>query len=184
MIRNTEHAWGAAAKCLHWLVAAAVLAQIASGWAAVSWRLSPTKLDLFVWHKSTGLLILLLVLARLAWRASNVTPALPADMRPLERQAAHASHFLLYLVLLLMPLSGWIVSSASNIPFRAFWLIPVPAIVGPDKEVQDAASRVHFALFVALSLLVAIHVAAALRHHFVKRDDVLTRMLPGRGGRR
>lgn len=182
MLRNTHHSWGAPAKLLHWLVAALVFAQIALGWAAVSWRLSPTKLDLFVWHKSTGMLILALMVVRVAWRLANVAPSLPADMHPLERRSAHASHLLLYLLLLALPVTGWIVSSAANIPFRMFWLIPVPAIVDPDKALADAAARVHFVLFVVLSLLLVAHIGAALRHHFVKRNDVLLRMLPGRQG--
>jgi len=80
-----------------------------------------------------------------------------------------------------MPMTGWIVNSAANIPFRLFWLIPVPAIVEPDKATADAAARAHFVLFVVLSLLLAAHIGAALRHHFLKRNDVLVRMLPGRG---
>jgi cytochrome b561 len=182
MLRNTNQSWGAPAKLLHWAVAALVFAQIALGWAAVSWRLSPTKLDLFVWHKSMGMLILVLMIVRVAWRWANTTPALPADMLMVERRAAQASQVLLYLLVLLMPISGWIVNSAANIPFRMFWLMPVPAIVEPDRVMADAAARVHFVLFVVLSLLLAVHIGAALRHHFLKRDDVLVRMLPGRGG--
>ena len=178
MLRNTDLAWGAPAKLLHWLVAMLVLVQIALGWAAVTWRLSPMKLDLFVWHKSTGMLILLLMLLRLAWRSANVAPSLPVGMPALERGAAHASHFLLYLLLFLTPLTGWIVNSAANIPFRMFWSIPMPAIVGPDKAVAEAAARGHLALFIVLTLLLVLHIGAALRHHFVKRNDVLARMLP------
>jgi len=179
MLRNTDLSWGAPAKLLHWVVAALVFAQIALGWAAVSWRLSPTKLDLFVWHKSTGMLVLLLMVVRVAWRAANTAPALPAGMRPLERRAAGASHLLFYVLLLLMPMTGWIVNSAENIPLRMFWQIPLPNLVGPDEATALAAARVHLALFVALSLLLAVHIGAALRHHFLKRNDVLVRMLPG-----
>ncbi len=181
-MRNTERSWGAPAKLLHWTVAALVFVQIALGWSAASWRLSPVKLDLFVWHKSTGLVILALMMVRVAWRWANPVPALPADTTPWERRGAQASHFLLYVLLFLMPVTGWIVNSAANIPFRMFWLIPVPAIVEPDKAMADAAARAHFVLFVALSLLLTVHVAAALRHHFLKRNDVLVRMLPGKAG--
>jgi cytochrome b561 len=184
MLRNTDLSWGAPAKLLHWAVAALVFAQIALGWAAVSWRLSPTKLDLFVWHKSTGMLILALMVVRVAWRLGNVAPSLPADMGPLERRGAHASHLLLYLLLVALPLTGWIVNSAANVPFRMFWLLPLPDIAAPDKAVADAAARAHYLLFVALSLLLAVHIGAALRHHFAKRNDVLVRMLPGRGDSR
>jgi len=182
MLRNTDHSWGTPAKLLHWVVAVLVFAQIALGWAAVNWRLSPTKLDLYVWHKSTGMLILVLMALRMTWRLANVTPSLPAAMRPLERLAAHSSHLLLYLLLLLLPMTGWIVNSAANVPFRMFWLIPLPAIVEPDKAMADAAARTHLVLGIALSLLLAVHIGAALRHHFLKHNEVLARMLPGRGG--
>jgi cytochrome b561 len=130
------------------------------------------------------MLVLLLVIVRLAWRALNVTPSLPADTPPRERIAARLGHGLLYALLLLMPLTGWIINSAANVPFRIFWQVPLPAIVSPDKALADAVARVHLVLFVLLALLLALHVGAALRHHFIKRNDVLTRMLPGRGGER
>ena len=83
-----------------------------------------------------------------------------------------------------MPLTGWIVNSASNIPFRVFWLIPLPAIVAADKAIADLAARVHGGLFALLALLLVAHIGAALRHHFVKRNSVLLRMLPGNGRHR
>jgi cytochrome b561 len=180
MLRNTDQSWGTPAKLLHWAVAVLVFVQFGLGWTAVSWRMSPTKLDLFVWHKSTGILILLLMVARLVWRSANVAPGLPAAMAPFERLAARLSHVLLYVLLLLMPLTGWIINSAANIPFRIFWLLPLPAIVQPDKALADATARVHLTLFIVLSLLLVLHIGAALRHHYLKRNDVLTRMLPRR----
>jgi cytochrome b561 len=179
---NTTACWGVPAKFLHWTIALLLLLQIPLGWAAVSWRLSPMKLDLYVWHKSAGMLILVLMLVRIAWRWVNVAPSLPAEMPPIERLAARWSHVLLYVLLILMPITGWVINSAAKIPFRIFWLIPLPAIVAPDKALADGTARVHLALFIALSLLLVIHVGAALRHHFVKHNTVLTRMLPGWGG--
>lgn len=180
-IRNTEHSWGAPARVFHWLMAVLVLAQIGLGWAAASWRLSPLKLNLFVWHKSIGMVILVLALMRILWRLANVTPALPDGTPRWERRAARWSHALLYLALIAMPVTGWIVNSAAGIPFRIFWLAPLPAIVAPDKEIAGLAAAAHFGVFVLLSLLLLVHVAAALRHHFVKHNDVLTRMLTGAG---
>ena len=181
MIRNTDKSWGAPARLLHWLVAALVFVQIGLGWAAVSWPLSPAKLDLFVWHKSTGMLILALMLVRIAWRLANRAPELPSAMPSLERCAARASHLLLYMLLLALPLTGWIVTSAANVPFRIFWFVPLPAIVEPNKAVADAAAFVHSLLFIAFALLLLVHISAALRHHFVARNDVLMRMLRGTG---
>ena len=173
-------AWSASAKSFHWGVAALILLQFVLGWLAASWRLSPTKLDLFVWHKSIGMLILVLVVLRLLNRLATRAPALPAGMPAWERAAAHASHALLYGLMLALPLSGWIVSAAAGVPFRIFWRMPLPAIVPPDKQTADLAAVVHFSLGIALVALLVLHVGAALRHHFAKRDDVLSRMLPTR----
>jgi cytochrome b561 len=178
MLRNDADSWGAPAKLFHWLMAALILAQIALGLLAAGWRLSPTKIELFFWHKSTGMLILALLALRLAWRLANPTPALPSGMPAWERAAARASHLLLYVLMIALPLTGWIVNSASNIPFRIFWTIPLPAIVGPDKAAADAFALVHRGLFVILALVLVAHIGAALRHHFVKRNAVLARMLP------
>jgi cytochrome b561 len=179
MLRNTADSWGAPAKLFHWAMAALILAQIALGLMAASWRVSPAKLELFFWHKSTGMLILLLVALRLLWRLANPTPELPAGMAAWERTAARLSHGLLYMLMVALPVTGWIVNSASNIPFRIFWLIPLPAIVAPDKPTADLAALAHRGLAALLALVLVAHIGAALRHHFVKRNTVLGRMLPG-----
>ncbi len=178
MLRNTEASWGAVAKFLHWSIAVLIFAQFALGWTAVTWRLSPTKLELFIWHKSIGLLILVLVLLRLLWRWSNPVPRLPATLPAAERLAARASHAALYALMIAQPLSGWVINSAANIPFRVFWWFPLPALTAPDKALEETAKQVHFGLFIALAAIVAVHIAAALRHHYCKRNDVLVRMLP------
>jgi cytochrome b561 len=183
MLRNDADAWGAPAKLLHWAMAALILAQIALGIMAVAWRLSPTKLNLYFWHKSTGMLLLALLVLRLGWRLANRAPALPAGLPAWERSAAHAGHALLYLLMAALPVTGWIVNAAANIPLRIFGLIPLPAIVAPDKALADLAAWVHRGLFVLLALVLVAHIGAALRHHFVKRNSVLVRMLPGKWSR-
>lgn len=177
------HGWPGTAKAFHWTTALLVLAQVPLGWAAKTWPLSPLKLDLFLWHKSLGFAILLVIALRVAYRAAESRPPLPAAMTTWERASASAVHALLYALLIALPVSGWVIQSASNVPFRIFRLIPVPAIASPDKALAEAASRVHFALVVTLSALLVLHVGAALWHHFVRRDDVLARMLPGTGAR-
>lgn len=177
---NIEPAWNGVAKFLHWLVALLIFTQFALGWLAATWRLSPTKLDLFVWHKSIGMLILILVVLRLAWRLATPAPPLPAGMPAWERAAAHTSHVLLYIVTLAMPLSGWVIQSASGVPFKIFRRIPLPSITAADKHAADVASLVHFSLGVLLASILLLHIGAALRHHFIQRDNVLIRMLPAR----
>jgi cytochrome b561 len=181
MLRNTSEAWGTPAKFFHWLMAALILAQISLGWSAALWRLSPLKLDLFVWHKSTGVLLLALLVLRLLWRLGNRPPAAPADQARVERLAASTVHALLYALMLALPLTGWVINSAANVPFRVFWLFPLPAIVEPDKALADLAAQWHLGLVMLLTVLLILHVAAALYHHYVRRDGVLLRMLPGRG---
>jgi len=178
LLRNDADSWGGPAKLFHWLMAALVFAQIALGVTAVAWRLSPTKIQLFFWHKSTGMLILLLLALRLAWRLANPTPALPAGTPAWERAAARGGHALLYALMVALPVTGWIVNSAANIPFRIFYVVPLPALVAPDKALADTVALVHRGLFVLLALVLVAHIGAALRHHFAKRNDILTRMLP------
>ena len=175
---NRLESWTATAKLFHWVMAALIFAQIALGLTAVSWHVSPTKLNLLVWHKSTGMLILALLALRLLWRLSHRAPQLPREMPRWERAGAHLSHVLLYLLMIALPLTGWVISSASNVPFRIFWTIPLPAIAAPDKALADLFATIHGWLVTLLALVLVAHVGAALRHHYVKKDTVLTRMLP------
>jgi cytochrome b561 len=183
-LRNTGERWGAVAMTLHWGMAALILATTPLGWTAVEWPLSRTKITLFAWHKSIGIALLALVALRLLWRAIDRAPSLPETMSPLERALARASHGALYALMVAMPLSGWVINSAANFPFKVFGLFPLPAIAAPSKATQRLAEDVHLALFWALAALLVVHVAAALRHHFVLRDRVLLRMLPAALGHR
>jgi cytochrome b561 len=179
LLRNDTDSWGGPAKLFHWVMALLIFAQIPLGLMAANWHLSPTKIELFFWHKSTGMLLLALLALRLGWRLANPTPALPAGTPRWARAAARSGHALLYALMVALPVTGWIINSASNIPFRVFWTIPLPALVAPDKALADLFTLVHRGLFVLLALVLVAHIGAALRHHFVKRNDILTRMLPG-----
>ena len=183
-LTNSDTTWGTPAKLFHWLVAGLVLTEFALGWIATSWRLSPAKLNLFVWHKSTGMLVLALVLLRLLWRIVNPIPLLPSDIPLWERAVARTSHTLLYTLMIAMPLVGWIINSAANIPFSVFWLIQLPSVIAPDKHIAELAALVHRSLFFILAALLVLHVTAALRHHFIKKNNLLDRMLPTIGIRK
>jgi len=180
MLRNSSKAWGLVAIGLHWLLAVLIVGQFVLGAVAADMPVSPVKLDLFVWHKSVGVAILVLVIVRVGWRLANPAPGLPISIPIHERQLAHLSHGLLYSLMIAVPLSGWVVSDASRIPFRIFWSIPTPDLLPAKREVSELAANVHEILVVLMIVLVAVHVLAALRHHFVKRNDVLLRMLPKR----
>ena len=143
--------------------------------------LSPLKLDLFVWHKSFGVTILLLVLLRAVWRLTNRPPS-PATGSPAwEVRLARIGHLALYFLMFAVPLTGWWVSDTSRIPFRVFWWIRAPDMIAANRDMSELAADVHGALTKLLLLVVVIHVAAALRHHFFLHNETLTRMLPGRG---
>lgn len=177
MLCNTMDSWGVISKGLHWTMAGFIFVQLVLGPLAVSWRLSPTKLDLFVWHKSIGMLILALVILRAIWRLLNPTPTLPSDLPRWEHTSARLSHALLYLIMFMLPISGWIINSAANIPFKVFWAFPLPDLVSPNKLLEELAKAVHFSLVIGLITLLVLHIGAALRHHIVRRNNVLLRML-------
>src|SRR2546427_643449 len=144
MLRNDADSWGAPAKLFHWVMAALILAQIALGVMAASWRVSPTKLELFFWHKSTGMLILALVALRLLWRLANPPPELPSGIAAWERPAARLSPVLLYALMIALPATRWIINSPSKVPIRNFCLLPLPAIAAPDEPTADrGAGRVQ-----------------------------------------
>ncbi|MDX1571955.1 MAG: cytochrome b [Xanthomonadales bacterium] len=175
---NTETAWGWVAQLLHWAMAGLILFNIGLGWYAEQLGRSPQQLKLFLLHKSVGLTVLGLVALRLAWRVPQVSPQLSPVTKAWERNAARASHALLYLLMFAIPISGWIMNSAANVPLRWFGWIEVPGLVEPNEELKEIAETVHVWLAWSLAGLVTVHFAAALHHHFRKRDDVLRRMLP------
>ncbi len=175
---NVQASWNGIVKFLHWLIALLIFTQFALGWLAATWRLSPTKLNLFVWHKSIGILVLALVVFRLLWRLATSAPPLPVSMPAWERAVARASHVLLYVVMFAMPLTGWVINSASGVPFKIFWWIPLPSIIAVDRHVAHVAAQVHSSLGILLAVILVVHIGAALRHHFIQRDNVLIRMLP------
>ncbi len=179
-LRNTADTWGAVAKAFHWIVALLILGQFVTGKIAEGLKLSPLKVDMFVWHKSLGVTILLLVVLRLAWRLGNPTPAPPANSPSWETKLAAAGHYLLYALMIAVPVSGWWVSDASRVPFKAYFAVPMPDIIDTSRTVQEAAEGLHDALTNLLLVVAVVHIAAAIRHHYWRKDGVLRRMLPGR----
>ena len=179
MLRNTQHAWGSITKSLHWIIALLIIAQLFLGTIAEQFRVSPQKFELFVWHKSLGITVLLLVVVRIAWRFGNPVPRPPANTKPWEKRLALAGHSLLYLLMIAVPLTGWWVSDTSRIPFRLFWSIPVPDLMAANRDLSEVAAAVHGILTKLLLFVVVAHIIAALRHHLLLRDNTLLRMLPG-----
>mgnify|MGYP003595007596 FL=1 len=172
----------ATAKALHWGIAVLIFGMLGLGFYMTGLDLSPTKLQLFSWHKWAGVTVFMLVVVRLAWRVTHRPPALPAHMPALERFAAHAGHHLLYVLMIAIPLSGWLMSSAKGFQTVWFGVLPLPDLLAKDKALGNLLETVHFVLNYTLIAVLLGHVGAALKHHFIDRDDVLTRMLPRRRG--
>ncbi len=178
MTEASENArYGSAAMALHWATAVLIVANLLLGLSMVALPFSPRKLQWYQWHKWVGVTVFLLTCARLAWRA--VHPAPPAVAMPQwQQRAAAVSHVALYALLFFVPLSGWIYSSATGVQVVYLGLVPLPDLVAKDRALGQVLKAVHVTLNVALFAIVGLHIAAALRHHFVDRDTVLSRMLP------
>lgn len=175
---GSETHYGAGARAFHWLTVALLLVIMPIG--LVMGRLPRGLLQdtLFVTHESLGLSVLALTLLRLLWRLAHPAPAPDADLAPLERRASRSVHAALYLVLLATPLTGYLFVSFRGIALHYFGLVAVPELVARDKPLSNLALFVHTSLQWAIYALAALHVAAALHHHFVRRNGVLRRMLP------
>lgn len=176
------------AMSLHWLIAVLILTNIALAWYFNTLhglaKVGPTQI-----HKSVGMTVLALTLVRLAWRLAAAAPPLPASMPRWERTASHVVHLLFYVVMIGMPLTGWALSSASRLiavyPITWFGLFQIPAIgplaaLPPDrmKSAHHLYTTAHELGAKLVYALIVVHVGAALRHQFIRGDEVLWRMVP------
>lgn len=187
MTRPTDR-YAGIAVALHWLIALAILFQIMLGWRMDDHANSAVTYLVFQLHKSIGITILLLSLARLGWRLANPPPPLPRHLKPWERTLAHLTHLGFYLIMIGLPLTGWLIVSASktNIPTLLYGVVPWPHIPGvadlaaPAKAVAHKVGEAGHGLLAKFTyLLLALHVGAALKHQLFDRDGTLARMIPG-----
>jgi cytochrome b561 len=177
-LRNTPRRWGAIAQLLHWLIVLFIVAQFTLATLFEQLPAGAKKLTLLSRHKSIGITILILAVVRLAWRWSNPTPTLPDTLKPYERTLARLTHALLYVLLFAVPLSGWLMSSARGFPVSWFGFLQLPDLVPKNKALYEALLTTHGILAWTLGVVATVHLVAALKHHFVLKDDVLRRMLP------
>jgi cytochrome b561 len=168
---------------LHWSMVLLLVTLFGVGLYMSDLPVSPWKLKIYSWHKWAGVTAFLLALARIVWRFTHRPPALPVNMPRWQQLAAHAGHALLYLLMFAIPLSGWLMSSAKGFQTVYFGVLPLPDLLAKNKELGDLLREVHETLNWTLAVVVAGHAGAALMHHFVDHDDVLTRMLPFRRSR-
>src|SRR5580704_6519092 len=175
--------YNAVAKFLHWTIALAIIGMLALGWTMADLpRTDPLKFTLFQWHKSIGITILLLSLLRLGWRLGHPVPPLPDNMPLWEKRLARTTVILFYALIIGMPFTGWIIVSSSplNIPTMLYGIFPWPDLpilpsLAHKREIGKAFAEVHGYLAFFIVGLLCLHVAGALKHHFMDRDDILTR---------
>lgn len=180
-IRNTEDRYGAVAILLHWLMAFLMIGLVA--WGFYMARLPDVgfdtrKITLIIYHKEVGLLVLLLFVLRLGWRITQVLPQLVAHLPDWQRIAARFVHLCFYALMFALPVSGWLMSSAAGIPVSLFGLFMLPDFLPQDDYLFQRLVDIHKWLGYLLMLLIFVHVGAALRHHFLFKDDTLRKMLP------
>ncbi|MFO7995215.1 MAG: cytochrome b [Marinobacter sp.] len=177
-VRNTANRFGAVSIGFHWLVAAAVFGLFGLGFWMVDlsyyddwYRTAP---DI---HRSVGLLLLMVMMLRLAWRIVNPVPKPLSNHSRLEVLAAHGAHLMLYVLVFVAMVSGYLISTADGSSISVFDWFEVPSVTGQIKGMEDTAGLVHYWSTWALVVLAGLHGLAAVKHHLVDRDDTLRRML-------
>lgn len=185
LFRNTPSRWGAVSKALHWSIALLIIGTSifvlhindSTWWFKSS---APVFVKYIHWHKTFGLLALLLIVLRVGWRRSQPVPE-TAPLTAWEKLWSHRVHIALYMLMVAVPVTGWLSSSFFGSHTDVFGWFIIPPIVPESRTLLPAAYWSHFGLAWALIVLVVAHAGAALYHHFVRRDAVLRAMLPGKG---
>ncbi len=176
-----DTAYRAPARLMHWLTVLLVVSTIPAGVIMVQEGLArPTQNALFIWHKNIGVVILVLVLIRLIYRAANPPPPLPASLSPLQATIAGVTHWGMYGLLLVMAVSGYVRVRAGGFPIEWLDAVGAPALVPRSESLAETAKAIHFWARFPLVALILMHVGAAMFHGIVKRDGVFSRMWPGR----
>lgn len=174
-IKNTNDRYGLVAIILHWLMAILIISLLALGLYMTSLPIGLQKLKLYGWHKEYGLLVLWLVILRLAWRLFNRTPQLSLPWW--EKIAARSVHWAFYVFMFAMPITGWLITSAAGLPVSFFGLFVLPSIVPASDASRELFEVIHQWIGYGLIAAIVLHSAAALKHHFINKDDILRRML-------
>ena len=187
MWRNGRDHYGLVSICLHWTIALGMIGLVALG----AWMVGLTYYDRWyndslAFHKALGIAVLGLAALKFGWRLAGRGPGFGPEVRAHERAGATAMHWLLNALIVLLPLSGYLISTSEGAGVDLFGLVELPALVAVSAATRDLAIDVHFYLAYGAIGLVALHAGAALKHHFVDRGSTLRRMLvphpPSRGG--
>lgn len=174
-LKNSDKRFGLVSILLHWGMTLLIIGLLGLGLYMVSLPISLEKLKLYGWHKEYGFLVLALVLFRLIWRVTNITPHLALPF--LEMLAARSMHWAFYGFMFAMPISGWLITSAAGLPASFFGLYTFPNLISPDEGHRKLFQLVHEWLGYGLIAAIVLHASAALKHHYINKDDILRRMI-------
>lgn len=180
-LTNTGDRYGIVAIAFHWLMALLLVALVALGLYMVSLPdagFNTKKIVLILFHKEFGIIALALAAARLAWRIGNALPALVESLPDWQKVIARFVHLCFYALMFALPLTGWLMSSAAGIPVYFFGLFNLPDFIAHDEYLFQVYIEIHKWLGYALIVCILVHAGAALRHHFLLKDETLKRMLP------
>tara|TARA_R110000868_G_scaffold179832_1_gene420283 strand:+ start:716 stop:1249 length:534 start_codon:yes stop_codon:yes gene_type:complete len=175
IFRNTQNHFGMITILLHWLMAILLIGLLALGVYMVDLPISLQKLKMYGWHKEYGLLALALAMVRIVWRWVNLTPQLSLPL--LEKLAARSVHYAFYFFMFAMPITGWLLTSAAGLPASFFGLFVLPSLISPSDEWLLLFQAIHKWVGYGLIATIILHASAALKHHFINKDDILKRMI-------
>lgn len=178
MVDHSAHRYGGVAQLFHWLIAIMIFVMFGLGWYMTDLEMGAEKFAIYQIHKGIGVTIFALAVLRLLWRLTHPAPPLPLTMKGWELFAASGTHWALYALIFLQPVIGILQSNAANFPIVLWGSIELPALIGQDKAMEETLVTLHHLFAKVMALLVLAHIGAALRHHFMLKDDILTRMLP------
>lgn len=178
MLRNTATTYGVVTRTLHWTIGLLIIALIGIGWYVVdAGYMAPNYQTLLDLHQSAGMLVLVLAALEIIWHVFSRPPGYIASLSTIERLAARAAHWLLYFMMFSIPLTGYIIATTEGGPVMLFGLVELPQLIETSGDVTALALDLHIYLAYATGVVAFVHVAAALKHHFINRDDTLRRML-------
>ena len=180
---NNKQGWGLVSQSLHWLIGIVMIGLIISGIIMTEMPRSPEKFELYGIHKAIGSLVLVFVIARLVWRMANIQPAWPADMAIWQRSLAKISHTLLYILMIMQPASGILMSQAGGRSISIFGWVNVPTLISPSENLGRIFSNMHEIGWLIFAAFISLHVIGAL-YHLIRRDSVFWRMVPKIGSQK
>jgi cytochrome b561 len=176
--KNSKSRYGIVSMSFHWLIALLIIGLLSIGLYMVELPLGLEKIRFYGLHKEFGILVLMLASIRILWRISNIVPILPKHMPNWQKLAARLTHFLLYLLMFAMPITGWMLSSAAGFSVSFFGLFVLPDLVSTNQSTALFFTQVHKWLGFSLIGLIVMHAGAAFHHHFIYKDKILRRILP------